>query len=67
MKITREVPTSGTRRTRRVFAFLPKYFAHGTRDNPLITMVWLDYYLVEEEYHYGKWRHVEKRLEEVKE
>jgi hypothetical protein len=66
MKITREVPAANTKRTRRVFAFLPENFAHGTQDNPLITTVWLDYYLVEEVYHYGKWKWVGKRLEELK-
>ena len=65
MKITRKVPTVGTRRTRRVFAFLPKYFAHGTSDNPLITMVWLDYYNVYENYGYGKWVQYSTGLEEV--
>ena len=64
MKITKEIPRAGTKSTRRVFAFLPKYFKHGTLNNPLRTMVWLDYYLVVEEYRYGKWERVGQRLEE---
>lgn len=63
MKITREVPKAGTQRTRRVYALLPKFFDHGSNNEPLRTMVWLDYYLVEEHYEYGVWCYRGRRLE----
>jgi hypothetical protein len=62
MKITRQMPVEGTLRTRRVFALLPYWFDHGTLNEPLRTMVWLDYYLIEEIYEYGNWRYRGKRL-----
>ena len=62
MKITRQMPVEGTNRTRRVFALLPQWFDHGTLNEPLRTMVWFDYYLIEEIYEYGNWRYRGKRL-----
>lgn len=64
MKITRPIPRNDTVRTRRVFALLPYWFEHGSLNEPLRTMVWLDHYLVEERYSYGKWELMERKLEE---
>ena len=64
MKITTEMPIEDTKRTRRVFALLPTFFHHGSNNKPLRTMVWLDYYIVEEYYRYGHWRYANKRLVE---
>jgi hypothetical protein len=64
MKITRPIPRDNETRDRRVFALLPHWFEHGTPNEPLRTMVWLDYYLVEERYSYGKWELMERKLEE---
>jgi hypothetical protein len=64
MKITRPIPCNDTVRTRRVFALLPYWFTHGTLNEPLRTMVWLDYYLVEERWSYGRWELMERKLEE---
>ena len=63
MKITRELPVSGTTRERRVFALLPRFFNHGPNIKPLRTMVWFDYYIIEEHYQYGEWSYRGKRLE----
>jgi len=64
MKITREMPKEGTKRTRKVFALLPMFFNHGSNDKPLRTMVWFDYYIVEEYFQYGEWNYSGRRLEE---
>ena len=64
MKITRQMPVEGTRRTRRVFALLPQWFDHGTLNDPLRTMVWFDHYLIEEIYQYGGWSYRGKRLDD---
>jgi len=64
MKITREMPRENTERTRRVFALLPNWFKHGSPNEPLRTMVWLDYYLVDERYSYGEWSLIRRKLEE---
>ena len=64
MKITREIPREGTERTRRVFALLPHWFNHGSLNEPLRTMVWFDYYLVDERWSYGEWNLVRRKLEE---
>ena len=64
MKITREMPVDGTRRTRKVFALLPTFFNHGSLNKPLRTMVWFDYYNVEEYFQYGKWCYGGRKLEE---
>lgn len=65
MKITRELPVSGTIRTRKAFAFLPKWFKHGSNNNPLMTVIWLEHYLVEEHYGYGTWNFRGKRLNDT--
>jgi hypothetical protein len=64
MKLTRPIPRRDTTRTRRVFALLPYWFDHGTLNEPLRTMVWLDYYLVEERWNYCKWEFMGRKLEE---
>ena len=64
MKITREMPRENTERTRRVFAILPRWFNHGSINEPLRTMVLFDYYLVEERYSYGEWTMIRRKLEE---
>lgn len=64
MKITKSLPRDGTERTRRVFALLPYWFEHGTYHEPLRTMVWLGYYLVEERWSYGRWSFIKRKLEE---
>jgi hypothetical protein len=64
MKITRTLPRDGTERTRRVFALLPHWFRHGSNNEPLRTMVWFDYYLVEERWSYGEWTFIRRKLEE---
>jgi hypothetical protein len=64
MKITKEMPVSGTKRTRKVYAYLPTYFHHGSINNPLRTMVWLDYYLVDEYYEYDYWHFSRRRLDD---
>ena len=64
MKITKEMPVSGTVRTRQVFASLPTWFNHGSLDKPLRTMVWFDYYTVEERFNYGYWLIIDRRLSE---
>jgi hypothetical protein len=63
MKITREMPVENTKRDRRVFALLPTFFDHGSNDKPLRTMVWFDYYIVEEYYRYGSWNYAKRRME----
>jgi hypothetical protein len=63
MKITREMPRENTQRTRRVFALIPYWFNHGSNNEPLRTMVWLDYYLVEEQWRYGEWKYMGRKLE----
>ena len=63
MKITREMPVDGTRRSRKVFALIPMFFDHGPNNKPLRTMVWFDYYYVKEYYQYGKWQYGGKALE----
>ncbi len=65
MKITKEMPIEGTKRTRKVFAFLPQWFEHGSLNKPLRTMIWFDYYIVEENYQYGGWNYRGKRLNET--
>ena len=62
MKLTREMPVAGAKRTRQVYAFLPKWFDHGSLNKPLRTMVWFDYYTIEECFDYGFWRVTKKRL-----
>jgi hypothetical protein len=64
MKITRPMPVAGTRRTRKVYALLPKFFVHGSNNQPLRTLVWFDYYLVDETYEYGEWNYRGRRLDE---
>jgi hypothetical protein len=64
MKLTRSIPRRDTTRTRRVFALLPYWFDHGTLNEPLRTMVWFDYYLVEERWSYCKWEFMGRKLEE---
>lgn len=64
MKITREMPRENTERTRRVFALLPHWFNHGSLNEPLRTMVWFDYYLVDERWSYGEWTFIRRKMEE---
>ena len=64
MKTTRKLPRDGTERTRRVYAILPRWFNHGSINEPLRTMVWFDYYLVEERWNYGEWTMIRRKLEE---
>jgi hypothetical protein len=64
MKITVPMPQEGTRRARKVFALIPTYFHHGSNNEPLRTMVWLDYYYIQEQYQYGRWRYNERMLDE---
>lgn len=61
MKITRKMPVKGTERTRKVFALVPMFFNHGSLNEPLRTMVWFDYYLVDEYWSYG-WEYKGRRL-----
>jgi hypothetical protein len=63
MKITKEIPIAGAKRTRKVFALLPTFFNHGSNNKPLRTMVWFDYYIVEDYFEYGKWHYGHRRLE----
>lgn len=65
MKITKELPVSGTNRSRKVFAFLPVFFRHGSLNKPLRTMIWLEHYIVDENYEYGTWNYRGKRLNET--
>lgn len=58
------MPITGTKRTRQVYAFLPKWFKHGSLNKPLRTMVWFEHYTVEECYEYGYWRVTNIRLTE---
>jgi hypothetical protein len=64
MKITREMPVDDSRRVRKVFALIPTFFNHGSKNKPLRTMVWLDYYYIKEYYQYGKWNYSERMLDE---
>jgi hypothetical protein len=64
MKITKPIPCEGTERTRRVFALIPYWFDHGSLNEPLRTMVWLDYYLVVERWSYAHWEFIRRKLEE---
>ena len=64
MKITKEMPKDGTRRVRKVFALVPTFFNHGSNDNPLRTMVWFDYYYVQEYFQYGTWNYGGRMLNE---
>ena len=65
MKITKQMPVEHSKRTRKVFAFLPKFFHHGSLNEPLRTMIWLDYYLVEERWSYGGWMRVRETMIDV--
>lgn len=64
MKITRPIPKEGTKRTKKVFAIWPMWFDHGSLNEPLRTMVWFDYYIVEEYFQYGQWHYGNRRLNE---
>lgn len=56
MKLTKELPRDGEWRERKVFAWFPMWFKHYADGGaPLRTMVWLEYYIVEECYQWGGW------------
>lgn len=67
MKITSVRPRENTERIRKVYALLPKWFNHGSLNEPLRTMVWFDYYYVTEYYRYGGWNRAGSTHEQPKE
>lgn len=63
MKLTEQLPRDGETRERRVFALFPTWFKHyGDGGVPLRTMVWLEYYIVEERYQWGGWNKTGERM-----